>query len=222
MRRLWVCGLLILWGGCHPDKVRIEGKVTDVGGEVKLLTVSAAVLDTVVIARAQGNAGFSWEIAQLNFPVRVWLEVEGKAGKTFVIDGKEDVQIEGSWDSLAVYGGELEREYEVLKNYLKKNYQDPADKIEESIKWIVKRTNRNSSDNERLKRLVTLRERYRHYRYEYVKKLIRTNPSHELSLLLVEEELKDSIELQRQLFRELEIPDRKSDLYRVLEKKLQQ
>ena len=123
-------------------------------------------------------------------------------------------------DSVVVSGRKLEEEYAVLKRFLRENYQIPLEEIDWSISKMVGRRKRTSSDEKRLARLITLKGHYEHYRDAYIKKLIRANLSHELSLVLIEEELKDSVQVQRQLFRELNIENKNSNLYKVLENKL--
>lgn len=219
---LWI-GLILLLYGCDSNKIKVVGEITDLQGEIKLLTVMPGSLDTVNIEGTKEGAKFKWNISGLNLPAKVWLEADDKIIADFILDPKEEIQIKGriADDSLMILGGGLESEYAALKQFLKEKYQVPIEEIDHSISRMVSRTNRTGSDQRRLNRLITLKGHYEHYRNAYIKKLIRTNLSHELSLVLIEEELKDSLEVQKQLFQELTIKNKNSNLYKILEQKLQ-
>ena len=65
------------------------------------------------------------------------------------------------------------------------------------------------------------RQRYIRARAKYVKNLIEVNPTMELSLFLLQDELKDSLDLQRELFKKLEIANKESNVYKTTAEKLQ-
>lgn len=219
---LWI-GLILLLSGCDSNKIKIAGEISDLQGEMKLLTVLPVSLDTLRVTGQKENTQIEWIIPHLDIPARVWLEVEGKYIADFILDEKKEMRIVGTIqnDSLIITGGKLENEYTVLKQFLKENYQQPIEKIDRSIGRMISRANRTRSEEKRLDRLITLKGRYEYYRNVYIEKLIRKNLSHELSLVLIEEELKDSLALQKRLFKELTVENKNSNLYKTLEKRLQ-
>ena len=64
-------------------------------------------------------------------------------------------------------------------------------------------------------------QRYIRARAKYVKNLFEVNPTMELSLFLLQDELKDSLDLQRELFKKLEIANKESNVYKTTAEKLQ-
>lgn len=219
---LWI-GFLFLWVGCDPKGIKMEGDIVDLQGEIQLLTVLPSSLDTLKVAGQRTGTKVEWEIASLDIPAKMWVEADGKRIADFILDERKGMRLDGAInkDSVVVSGGKLEREYRLLRQFLDENYHQPLEEIDHSISRMVSRRNRTSSDEKRLKRLVTLKGHYERYRDAYIKKLIRANLSHELSLVLIEEELRDSLEVQKQLFHELKIENKNSNLYRILEKRLQ-
>lgn len=223
MNRFWIgIGFLVFLYGCGTGEIKVEGEFADVQGEVRLLTVMPSSDTLSIVGQVQAKR-VEWKIPALDIPAKVWIEAEGERVAEFILDRQEGMRLAGTLknDSVAVSGGKLESEYAALRRFLKENYRIPLEEIDWSISKMIGRSNRTSSDEKRLARLITLKGHYERYRNAYVKKLVRANLSHELSLVLIEEELKDSVEVQRQLFHELTIENKNSNLYRVLENKLQ-
>lgn len=64
-------------------------------------------------------------------------------------------------------------------------------------------------------------EKFKRYRFEYIEKLIEMNPSQELSLFLIWDELKDSADVQKRLFESMCIENKESNIYQLLTERLQ-
>lgn len=218
----WI-SLIFLLCGCGPNQIKIEGEIVDLQGEMRLLTVQPSSLDTLVIVGQMQDSKVIWRLPYLNMPVKVWVEADGRKRIDFILDKKSGMRVDGSLknDSLVVSGGKLESEYAALKQFLNEKYRQPIEKIDCSIARMLERRNRTRNDEKSLERWTTLKKHYEYYRNEYVKKLIRANLSHELSLLLIEGELQDSEEVRKQLFLGLNIENKNSNLYKMLEKRLQ-
>ena len=62
-------------------------------------------------------------------------------------------------------------------------------------------------------------KRLRHIRTRanWVKNLIEANPTQELSLFLLKDELRDSLDLQKRLFSKMNIPNKESNIYKNIE-----
>ena len=216
-------GIFFFLQGCDSGEIKVTGEFPGLQGEIRLLTVMPSLSDTLCVVGQMQTTKVGWRIPALDIPAKVWIEADGKRVAEFILDQKEGMHVDGTLrkDSVVVCGGKLEKEYAALRQFLKENYENPLEEIDNSIDRMIRRSKRTSSDEKRLNRLITLKGHYEYYRNAYIKKLIRANLSHELSLLLIEEEMKDSVEVQRQLFHELNIENKNSNLYRALEKKLQ-
>ena len=57
-------------------------------------------------------------------------------------------------------------------------------------------------------------------RANWVKNLIEANPNQELSLFLLKDELRDSLDLQKRLFTKMNIPNKESNIYKNIESNL--
>ena len=55
----------------------------------------------------------------------------------------------------------------------------------------------------------------------YATKLIEANPTQEQSLLILTDELRDSVDLQKRVFKKMVIANKESNLYKNLAEKLQ-
>lgn len=223
MKRVVLGICLIFMGGCMADQVKITGQLEGGKGEVMLLTLQPVSGDTMVIRPKGKGEKVKWELNGLHLPAKVWLQDSCRIIADFIVDKKRGMRIKGNLqnDSILIEGGKLEEEYKVMENVLKERFENPVGKLEDLISHLQGKAIRTAADEADLKRYQWQKQRYLYYRQEYIKQLIQANLSHELSLVLIAEELKDSIGLQRQFFKKLTVPDRKSNMYRVLEKKLQ-
>ena len=80
---------------------------------------------------------------------------------------------------------------------------------------------RTSNDEVMLGVFQLQRLRYIRARANYVKNLIIANPTMELSLLLLQDELQDSTDLQKRLFKTIKVPNKESNLYKTVADKMQ-
>lgn len=96
----------------------------------------------------------------------------------------------------------------------------PAQKLQEKIQVLEGRQEKTESERKALEELYRNLDRCKRYKKEYIKKTIQANPTHELSLFLLWDELGDEVECQDSLFREMKIMNKKSNIYRLLAQKL--
>lgn len=118
-------------------------------------------------------------------------------------------------------GSGLDMEYAKLKKMFKEKYEGPIEPIDKAIKKIMEKPKRSKEEEVLLGVHQLQRQRYIRARAKYVKNLIEVNPTMELSLFLLQDELKDSLDLQRELFKKLEIANKESNVYKTTAEKLQ-
>ena len=81
---------------------------------------------------------------------------------------------------------------------------------------------KKSKDDEVMMGVYQLqRQRYIRARANYVKTLIEANPGQELSLFLLQDELRDSTDLRKKLFQMITVPNKESNLYKIVAEKMQ-
>ena len=222
---LFLIAFTLLLAGCNSNKVKVRGKVIGLQGTVKLLAEMPGQQGLVILAQQDVTDGnIDLETEALQIPARVWVDVAGKNTLEFILDSKDQIWIQGKIkfpDQIEVKGSGLDMEYAKLKKMFKEKYEGPIEPIDKAIKKIMEKPKRSKEEEVLLGVHQLQRQRYIRARAKYVKNLIEVNPTMELSLFLLQDELKDSLDLQRELFKKLEIANKESNVYKTTEEKLQ-
>ena len=221
---LFLIAFTLLLAGCNSNKVKVRGKVIGLQGTVKLLAEMPGQQGLVILAQQDVTDGnIDLETEALQIPARVWVDVAGKNTLEFILD-KDQIWIQGKIkfpDQIEVKGSGLDMEYAKLKKMFKEKYEGPIEPIDKAIKKIMEKPKRSKEEEVLLGVHQLQRQRYIRARAKYVKNLIEVNPTMELSLFLLQDELKDSLDLQRELFKKLEIANKESNVYKTTAEKLQ-
>ena len=222
---LFLIAFTLLLAGCNSNKVKVRGKVIGLQGTVKLLAEMPGQQGLVILAQQDVTDGnIDLETEALQIPARVWMDVAGKNTLEFILDSKDQIWIQGKIkfpDQIEVKGSGLDMEYVKLKKMFKEKYEGPIEPIDKAIKKIMEKPKRSKEEEVLLGVHQLQRQRYIRARAKYVKNLIEVNPTMELSLFLLQDELKDSLDLQRELFKKLEIANKESNVYKTTAEKLQ-
>ena len=222
---LFLIAFTLLLAGCNSNKVKVRGKVIGLQGTVKLLAEMPGQQGLVILAQQDVTDGnIDLETEALQIPARVWVDVAGKNTLEFILDSKDQIWIQGKIkfpDQIEVKGSGLDMEYAKLKKMFKEKYDGPIEPIDKAIKKIMEKPKRSKEEEVLLGVHQLQRQRYIRARAKYVKNLIEVNPTMELSLFLLQDELKDSLDLQRELFKKLEIANKESNVYKTTAEKLQ-
>ena len=222
---LFLIAFTLLLAGCNSNKVKLRGKVIGLQGTVKLLAEMPGQQGLVILAQQDVTDGnIDLETEALQIPARVWVDVAGKNTLEFILDSKDQIWIQGKIkfpDQIEVKGSGLDMEYAKLKKMFKEKYEGPIEPIDKAIKKIMEKPKRSKEEEVLLGVHQLQRQRYIRARAKYVKNLIEVNPTMELSLFLLQDELKDSLDLQRELFKKLEIANKESNVYKTTAEKLQ-
>ena len=222
---LFLIAFTLLLAGCNSNKVKVRGKVIGLQGTVKLLAEMPGQQGLVILAQQDVTDGnIDLETEALQIPARVWVDVAGKNTLEFILDSKDQIWIQGKIkfpDQIEVKGSGLDMEYAKLKKMFKEKYEGPIEPIDKAIKKIMEKPKRSKEEEVLLGVHQLQRQRYIRARAKYVKNLIEVNQTMELSLFLLQDELKDSLDLQRELFKKLEIANKESNIYKTTAEKLQ-
>ena len=222
---LFLIAFTLLLAGCNSNKVKVRGKVIGLQGTVKLLAEMPGQQGLVILAQQDVTDGnIDLETEALQIPARVWVDVAGKNTLEFILDSKDQIWIQGKIkfpDQIEVKGSGLDMEYAKLKKMFKEKYEGPIEPIDKAIKKIMEKPKRSKEEEVFMGVHQLQRQRYIRARAKYVKNLNEVNPTMELSLFLLQDELKDSLDLQRELFKKLEIANKESNVYKTTAEKLQ-
>lgn len=222
---LFLIALALVMGACNSNKVKIRGKVVGLEGTVKLLAEMPGQQGLVILAQQDvkdGNIDLSTETLQI--PARVWIDVAGKNTLETIVDSKDQIWIQGKAkfpDQIEVKGSGLDGEYAKLRKMFKEKYEGPLEPIDKNIQKIMNKEKRSKDDEVMLGVFQLQRQRYIKARANYVKTLIEANPTQELSLFLLQDELRDSTDLQKRLFQVIAVENKESNLYKTVADKMQ-
>lgn len=222
---LLIAAIALIMSACNSNKVKVRGDVKDLVGTVKLLAEMPGQQGMVVLAQQEVTDGkIDLETEQLQIPARVWIDIAGKNTLTTIIDSKDQIWIQGKAkfaDQIEVKGSGLDKEYNKLKKMFAEKYEGPIEPIDKNIQKLMNKEKRNANDEVMLGVFQLQRQSYIRARANYVKNLIEANPTQELSLFLLQDELQDSTDLQKRLFKLINVPNKESNLYKTVAEKMQ-
>lgn len=211
---------------CNSNKVKIRGDVKGLQGMVKLLAEMPGRDGLVVLAQQDVVDGkIELVTDSLALPGRVWVDIAGKNTLEAIVDTKDQIWIEGKIkfpDQIEVKGSGLDTEYAKLKKQFKEKYEGPIESVDKKIAKIMSKEKRTNNEDVMLGIFHMQKNRHIKNRANWVKQLIEANPNQELSLFLLKDELRDSLDLQKRLFQKMEIPNKESNIYKNIEADLQE
>lgn len=213
----------LIISACNSSKVKVRGDVKGYKGTVKLLAEIPGVQGLVVLDQQEVTDGkINLVTDSLAIPGRVWVDIAGKNEPLeFIVDTKDQIWIEGKGDLLnekfgvTVKGSGLDVSYDDVKKLFKEKYEGPIAPIDRKIQKILDKEQRNKDEEVMLGVFRLQKDRYLRYRANYAKTLIKANPESELSLFILRDELKDSLDLQKKIFHELKIANKESNIYKT-------
>ena len=222
---LLMVAFALIMSACNSNKVKIRGEVQGLAGTVKLLAEMPGQQGMVVLAEQNVTDGkINLVTEQLQIPARVWIDIDGKNTLTTFVDTKDQIWVEGKIkfpEEIEVKGSQLDLEYDKLKKLFKEKYEGPLEPIDKNIQKLLAKEKRTANDEVMLGVFMLQRQRYIKARANYVRDLIKANPTQELSLILLQDELQDSTDLQKRLFKTIKVVNKESNLYKTVAEKMQ-
>lgn len=220
---LLLCFTLLL-GACGPKKIKVRGEVTGLKGTVKLLAEMPGERSLVVLAQQEVTDGkIDLRTDQIMVPARVWVDVDGKQTVEMILDTPDMIWIEGKIkfpDQIRVTGSGLMDEYAKLQKKFKQDFEDEISTLDKKIMKISEKEKMSRDDEVLLGVHFLRKQRLLGQRAETAKKMIELNPDQELALFLLKDELRDSLDAQKKLFKKITVANTESNVYKVLESKL--
>ena len=226
MRRINLILVLIafLLSACNSDQVKVRGKVEGLNGPVKLMAEMPGGPGLTILAEQEVKDGnIDLRTDSLKIPARVCVDIDGKRTLEIILDTKDMIWIKGKIKfptEIEANGSGLMDEYENIKKQFKEKYEEPIKELEAKNEKIAN-SKKKSKDYEMLMGVNQLRiQRYLKMRANWAKALIEANPGKEVSLFILKDELVDSLDAQKALFKKMMIENKESNIYKVLEDKL--
>ncbi|MGL5681854.1 MAG: hypothetical protein ACRDDZ_02210 [Marinifilaceae bacterium] len=214
----------ILLSACDSKSVLIRGEILELDGPVKLFAEIPGQPGLTMLAEQNVEGGkINLKTDQLQLPGRVWVDILGKHTLEFIVDSKDQIWIEGKAKFLSevdVKGSNIELEYNKVRKLFKEKYEEPQEPIVKQIEKIESKEKMTKEDEVMLEVHKMRKMRLDRARASFAKVNVEKNPSRELSLFLLKDELKDSLDLQKKLFKRMSVENRNSNIYTVLESQL--
>ena len=214
----------VLLSACNSNVVKVRGEVEGLNGKVKLLAEMPGQQGLVVLDEQDVTDGkIDLRTEEFTIPGRVWVDIDGKATVEAILDTKDLIWIEGKIkfpSEIEAKGSGLMDEYADLKKMYKEKYDDLIKPIDQRIEKIATKEQMSRDDEVMLGIYQLRKQRYLQQRANWTKQLIEANPSREISLFLLKDELADSLAAQKRLFRKMNIQNKESNIYKVLESRL--
>ncbi|MDR1757042.1 MAG: hypothetical protein LBR65_08850 [Culturomica sp.] len=208
------CFVIASLAACRKQ-ITVQGE-TGTAGSVALLAELPGHPEKVRLDSCRAENG-SWKlrVSGLALPARVWIKTE-KDSFSFIAGASEEIKITGRFpDSLTVEGSRLEREYELVGQVLSERYAAPMKAIREEMELLRSKSVPAKSDGKSLKALERKLEHYREYKARWLEKLVQANPTNELSLFILKEQVEDP-RIRQELFKNIRIKNKKSNIFRLL------
>ena len=214
----------VLLSACNSDVVKVRGEVEGLKGKVKLLAEMPGQEGLVVLDEQDVTDGeIDLRTEEFKIPGRVWVDIDGKATIEAILDTKDLIWIEGKIkfpSEIEAKGSGLMDEYASLRKMYKEKYDDVIKPLDAKIAKIATKEKMTRDDEVMLGIYQLRKQRYIQQRANWTKQLIEANPTREISLFLLKEELAESLDGQKRLFRKLVVQNKESNIYKVLESKL--
>lgn len=214
----------VLLSACSSDVVKVRGEVEGLQGKVKLLAEMPGQEGLVVLDEQEvTNGKIDLRTEEFKIPGRVWVDIDGKATVEAILDTKDLIWIEGKIkfpSEIEAKGSGLMDEYAGLKKMYKEKYDEVIEPIDKKIENIAMKEKMSRDDEVMLGIYQLRKQKYLQQRANWTKQLIEANPTREISLFLLKDELADSLDAQRRLFKKMVIQNKESNIYKVLESRL--
>ena len=154
----------------------------------------------------------------------MWVDIDGKTTVEAILDTKDMIWIQGKIkfpDQIEAKNSGLMDEYAELKKQYKERYGKDIEKVDRLIGKISKKEKLSKDDEVMLGIHQLQKQRFLRNRANWTKSLVEANLGRELSLFLIKDELQDSLALQKRLFKKMKVENKESNIYKVLESRLQ-
>ncbi len=227
MKRIGLFLVLVtfLLSACDSNSVKVRGEVEGLKGKVKLLAELPGEPGLTILAEQDVTDGkIDLRTEQFQIPGRVWVDIDGKTTVEAILDTKDMIWIQGKIkfpDQIEAKNSGLMDEYADLKKQYKERYGKDLEKVDRLIGKISKKEKLSKDDEVMLGIHQLQKQRFLRNRANWTKSLVEANLGRELSLFLIKDELQDSLALQKRLFKKMKVENKESNIYKVLESRLQ-
>ncbi|MBR2981073.1 MAG: hypothetical protein IKC67_03020 [Odoribacter sp.] len=221
-----VAAIAFCLSACSSGGVTVRGELTGFNGTAKM-SAEMPGQGMVVLAEQQVTDGaIELKTTELTLPARVWFTFNNGTDeytRDFIVDQVDKTKISGKGkylDQMTITGSVLNKEYLVLKGQIGEKYDGAIAKATKAIEKLRAKEKPTTTDRTLLVYNQNSLDKNMGARFRYIKSLIEANPDMEIVLFVMKDLMKDSVDVQREVFNKLNIPNKTSNIYMVLDAEL--
>lgn len=213
----------LMFASCDSNVVTVRGELLGFKGTAKMSAEMPGQGKVVLAEQNVEDGQIHLNTEALVLPARVWFTFNnGKTEftKEFILDAKDKCSIRGKGkflDQMVITGSALNKEYLELTSQLNEKFDGPINKATRTIERIQAKDKPSQTDRVLLEYNLSTLSRHVSARFRYAKRLIEANPDMEISMFVLKDMLKDSLEVSKAVFNKLNIENKASNIYQVLD-----
>ena len=211
---------------CSSNGVTVRGELTGFKGTAKM-SAEMPGQGMVVLAEQQVEDGMiELKSLDLTLPARVWFTFNNGTDeftKEFIVDQIDKTKITGKGkylDQISISGSVLNKEYLVLKGQIGEKYDGAINKATKAIEKLRAKEKPTTTDRTLLVYNQNSLQKNQAAKFRYVKSLIEANPDMEIVMFVLKDFMKDSTNVQKEVFNKLKMENKASNIYMVLDAEL--
>lgn len=218
--------LVLCLSACSSSGVTVRGELAGFSGTAKM-SAEMPGRGMVVIAEQQvENGAIELKSEELTLPARVWFTFNNGTDeytREFIIDQVDKTKIAGKGkylDQMTISGSVLNKEYIELKGQIGDKYDGAIAKATKAIERLRAKEKPTTTDRTLLVYNQNSLERNMSAKFRFVKNLVELNNDMEVALFALKDLLKDSVHIQKEVFNKMNIANKGSNIYMVLDAEL--
>ncbi len=215
--------IVLCLSACSSGGVTVRGELAGFKGTAKM-SAEMPGRGMVVVAEQQVEDGaIELKTNELTLPARVWFTFNNGTDeytREFIIDQIDKTKISGKGkylDQMSISGSVLQKEYIDLKGQIGEKYDGAIAKATKAIERLRAKEKPTTTDRTLLVYNQNSLERNTSAKFKFVRKLVEINPDMEVSLFVLKDFLKDSVHVQKEVFNNMKIENKGSNIYMVLD-----
>ena len=221
-----LAAIVLCLSACSSNGVTVRGELAGFKGVAKM-SAEMPGQGMVVLAEQQVEDGsIELKTAELTLPARVWFYFNnGKTEYTreFIIDQVDKTKITGKGnylDQMTISGSLLQKQYLEWKGSIGEKYDGAIAKATKTIEKLRAKEKPTTTDRTLLVFNQNNLNKNVSAKFRYVRKFIEANPDNDMMLFALKDYLKDSVDIQKEVFNSMKIVNKASNIYMVLDSEL--
>ncbi len=211
---------------CSRNTVYIKGRISGFEGNLVLLAEIPDKKGTQFLDKAtvRNDGSFVLKTSSLSLPAPCRIMSSAGDSLAFIVDNPRTTWIEGKFDpdvEVEIFGSALYTEYMKYKKILYEYYDGSIRLLQDSLDFLKNKSSKTEDEYALMEAYeIRIRNR-RRLRTQYIKKTIVRNSASSLVLFLLKYEIEGDLKSRREIFGNLRILNKESNIYLLLKEELE-